>query len=764
MGFVQELKRRNVFRVGMAYLALAWLVIEVTDAAVPALNLPATLNSIVFYIGLIGLPFALFFAWAFELTPEGIKRDRDVSSQESVSFVTGRRLTRFTLVALALVLAFVVVDQYILEERRESPIAAAKPIESTTTERADTTTATIERSIAVLPFRNRSAVEHDQYFVDGIHDDILTLLTRVSAFDKVISRTSVERYRDTTESLPEIAKALGVSTILEGGVQRAGDRVRINIQLIDANTDEHLWADTYDRELTLENLFTIQSEVAKAIVSALEATLSPEEVAQIDKRPTDNMQAMEQYFLGLERIQRGAEGDFTAAKEYFERAVSLDPKFAAAWTQLAFRYMSTSFENAGLRKPYLDKAHETINHALALDPDLGEAHLGKAVLHLVVDDIPEAEVAITRAKELIPNSPALFSTLGSISYFKGDIQQAAEFQRMARERGGIPIYLGGGDPLLFSGNFEEARANYRQIIEIMPLSPLGYWGMSGADWMEGNLAQAVPWARKAYSLNRYYIRNPSLHFAHAWLFWDLTDDEEAFCWAQRMYDMEPDDFDNNELMMLAWYIRGDREKALEFAHSSRALMVNNAMQLGARPYTLGLLRDTAIATGDVQKIRADYELMFPQLFVDGPILLNLGLIGPLLDTIPVLRASGENDLEKKFLEAGFQFMEQSEAGALLAAPDLLTFVGEYDAAIKALEQFANIGGFAWRQVFELNENLAPLREREDFKALVTRMRARMAEQLEQLRELEKPEDTCRGSYLQASSISFQSPSQLHHSP
>ena len=737
-GLIEELKRRNVFRVGVAYLALAWLVIQVTDMAVPALNLPDSLNSIVFYIGMVGFPFALLLAWAFELTPAGIKRESEVATEESIAPITGQRITQFTIVALALALIFVIIDQYILEERGtpafELPISREVSTDITiSSERV--------RSIAVLPFRNRSAVAEDAYFVDGIHDDILTLLTRVSAFDKVTSRTSVERYRDTSHPLPQIADELGVTTILEGGVQRAGDRVRINVQLIDAATDQHVWAQTYDRELTAENIFAIQSEVAKSVVTALEASLSPAEVAQLAPAPPANLAAMEQYFLGKQKARRGAAGDWQEANEHFRRAVELDPDFALGWANLGVRYMQMSFQNVEEQRLNLERADRAVERALQLNPDLGEAYLALGNIHAMRDEYAAASEAYERAKRLIPNSPELYYALGSIGYMQGHLEESVKFHNMARESGGDRFIGSSGSALLFLGRLEEARALFQRVIQDMPESPNGYSGLAASYWLEGQLARAVPWTRRAHKRNENRILNGQLHMAYAMLFWDLMDDEEGFCWANRQYQLDPGGFAENELMVLAWLIRSDRDRALEFAAQSRNRMVGNALMVGPRPYTLALLRDEALSSGNVSEIRELYEAMFPQIFMPEKSQINLALLGAAIDVIPVLRQTGENDLANTLIAASAAFIADNPLAGGAFAADLFTMLGQYDKALEALGQFAGVGGGYWRVGIELNSNLAPLHELPEYQNILQDLRDRASAQREELDQIEATADS-----------------------
>ena len=311
-GLLAELKRRNVFRVGVAYAIVGWLLLEVASVILPALHLPDWALTLLVVFVVAGFPLALIVAWAFELTPEGFKRETAVDPAESITHVTGRKLDFAIIGLLAIVVIYFAVDKFVLEAEPEQASVVR------------------EKSIAVLPFANRSANQADAFFVDGIHDDILTHISRISAL-KVISRTSVMGYRDTTKNLKTIGEELGVATVLEGGVQRAGNHVRVNVQLIDAATDEHLWADTYDRRLTAANIFAIQTEIATAIADALRAALSPEEEDRLATIPTENLAAYEAYLLGRQRLVRYTAAALVEAVDYFQQAIELDPGFALAY-------------------------------------------------------------------------------------------------------------------------------------------------------------------------------------------------------------------------------------------------------------------------------------------------------------------------------------------------------------------------------------------------------------------------------------------------
>jgi TolB-like protein len=328
MALIAELKRRNVFRVGVAYAIVAWLLVEVASVVLPTFKAPEWVMQVLTFLVILGFPLTLIMAWAFELTPEGIKRDTAANSTEPVTRKARSKLDFAIVGLLVIAVLFMFVDNYVLDAEPEQADATAEQIPATeTVER--------EKSIAVLPFDNISPNPEDAYFADGIHDEILAQISKIRDI-KVTSRTSVMRYRgEDKPSSPEIGVALGVANLLEGSVRLAGNRVRITIQFIEAERDAHLWTETYDRELTAANIFSIQSEIATIVADALRATLTPEDENLIDSVPTENMAALEAYFRGKQAMEKRTSTTLAEAVDDFNRAIEHDPNFALAYVGLA---------------------------------------------------------------------------------------------------------------------------------------------------------------------------------------------------------------------------------------------------------------------------------------------------------------------------------------------------------------------------------------------------------------------------------------------
>jgi len=385
-GFFEELKRRKVYRVAIAYAVGSWALAQGLAQVLPVFDISNSVIRVVIALLLIGFPVALVLAWVFDVTPQGIKATPTIAAPGA-----HRRRNVMMLVATGVIIS-AAAGFFLL------PRASARKI---------------DKSIAVLPFENLSDEKGNAYFADGIQDDILTNLSKIGDL-KVISRTSVMPYRGHTSNIREIAKTLGVSSVLEGSVRREGNRVRVNVQLINANNDEHLWANNYDRDLT--DVFAIQTDLAREIAGALQAKLSPTEKAQMERKPTENgeaylafLQAHTLFFQSMEDLEK-----LKQAEQLYERAIQLDPKFALAfarWSQLE-SWLVHSFERTAERR---QKARTLAQQALQLQPDLPEAHLAMGFsLYYGDNDFEGALKEFEIAQRGLPNEAEGYLALGSI--------------------------------------------------------------------------------------------------------------------------------------------------------------------------------------------------------------------------------------------------------------------------------------------------------------------------------------------------------------
>jgi TolB-like protein len=498
-GIISELRRRNVFRVAIAYVVVTWLLLQVVDILVPMLTLPEWVGRLVLLLLIIGFPIALLFAWAFELTPEGVKL-------ESITHATGRKLDRTIIGVLVVALAAAI---FINVQDDPEPEPATASTEQVSSDEVPEVTATSEKpSIAVLPFANRSANQSDEFFVDGMHDDLLTQLAKISGL-KVISRTSVLQYRDTQKSMKIIGDELGVKALLEGGVQRAGDRIRINVQLIDSRTDEHLWAETYNRELTADNIFEIQEEISLEIAGALHAALSPDEKKRISGRATDSMAAYEAYLIGRQRLATRNADAVEESIDYFKIAVEQDEDFADAIGSLAEAYLIRVNNGTLSLEEMLIEVRPLAAKLRVLNQENGITYNALGGYAEYQGDIELAEAYYRKAIEVSPGYTTAYVWLALLlSNFTGDFEEAAHLYQTAADldpMATLPRY-NLATQLSTLGLRDEAMAEIRKGIEIDPTVATTY---SFGGWLISTsfsrIADGLAWAQQGAALDKTNI-------------------------------------------------------------------------------------------------------------------------------------------------------------------------------------------------------------------------------------------------------------------
>src|SRR6266480_723148 len=429
--FLTELKRRKVYRVAVAYAIVAWLLIQAASILFPTFEAPPWVMKVFVTAVILGFPVALILAWAFELTPEGLRRSEEVVPQESKTRKPGSKWT--VVIVTAAVLAAALLAFQFVRTRRSPAIESPKQTAPT---------ATLDKSVAVLPFENLSSDKENAFFAQGIQDEIITTLSRISGL-RVISRTSTARYSSAPENLPEIARQLRVSNVLEGSVQKAGDRVHINVQLIRADDDAHLWAQSYDRQLT--DIFGVEAEVAKMIADSLQATLSPQEKASVETKPTTNADAYVLYLRGRD-YQRRPDNllqDFQTAVNFYDQAIKLDPKFALAHARLSAT-ASVMYHFFEPTEKWKQKADTEALESLRLQPNLGETYLALGLYHYYIEGNYDAALReLKLAAEVLPNDGDVGLYIAAIQRRRGDLTQALAAYQHAEQidpRNSVMLY------------------------------------------------------------------------------------------------------------------------------------------------------------------------------------------------------------------------------------------------------------------------------------------------------------------------------------
>src|SRR3989440_183028 len=470
--FFTELKRRNVYKVAVAYAVVAWLLIQVATQVFPFFEIPNWTVRFVVLLIIIGFPIALVIAWAFELTPEGLKRT-EVADALPAQRSRSRAWIYVVLIAGALSAGLFFLGRF-TASTKQSVLAEVS-----------------SKSIAVLPFDNLSRDPDNAYFASGIQDEIITRLAKIADL-KVISRTSTQQYQSKPGNLFEIAKQLGVANILEGSVQKAADQVRVNVQLIQVGSDSHLWADTYDRKLV--DIFAVESEMAKAIADALQAKLTGGEQQALAAKPTNNSEAYDAYLRGLALDARASSPtDSEKVVGFYERSVQLDPTFALAWARLSRANSQVYFGGLDSTPARRDATERALNTAQKLQPNSPETLLAQAYYqYWVRRDYELAKTTFGRGRGLFPGSSDVPGALAPIARRQGRWGESVGYweQTLVLDPRNTQWLALAADTYAMLRQFPAALKTYDRLLDIVPNDPETVASEAKIYQAEGNLEQA----------------------------------------------------------------------------------------------------------------------------------------------------------------------------------------------------------------------------------------------------------------------------------
>jgi TolB-like protein/Tfp pilus assembly protein PilF len=461
MSFFDELKRRNVLRVGLAYVVASWLVIQVVETILPAFGFgPEAVRWAVILLAALAIP-VLVFAWVYELTPEGLKRERDIDRTRSTTAETGKRLDRLIMIVLALALACFAIDRFLLDPVRDTARMRAAAEQA----RGEALAGSFgDRSLAVLPFVDLSPGRDQEYFSDGISEELLNLLAKIPEL-RVTARTSAFSYKGKDVTIREIGRALGVAHVLEGSVRKAGDQVRVTAQLIDARSDTHLWSETYDRKL--ENIFAVQDEIAAAVVDELKLKLFGATPKSIETDP-----AAYSMFLRARYLRRQNSTDsLEQAATLLERALELDPQYLSALDDLTTVYINQANTNVRPFEQSYEQARALTQRARAIDPDYWRVYAQLGWIDMYFDnDLKAAGRDFMRALELNPHDSALIGDVSTFLFVIGRQEDAIDVGRYSLELDPVhPVaWANFGIFHLSAGHYREAIEPLREALELSP--------------------------------------------------------------------------------------------------------------------------------------------------------------------------------------------------------------------------------------------------------------------------------------------------------
>lgn len=673
--FLTELKRRNVFKIALAYIAAGWLLISIGDVFFPLLDAPEWVFRAFILVVLLGLPAALVLAWVFELTPEGVKLEKDVDRTQSVTSETGRRLNY---IAIAFLVAALSVSVYLNFSFDRSNQVANSDADG-------------RRSIAILPFSSHSTDPENALFADGIHDDLLTKIGNIAAL-KVISRTSVMNYRDTDKNLRQVGEELGVSTVLEGTVQRVGNSVRINVQLIDAKTDEHLWANSYDRELTTKNIFAIQREIAKNISVALKATLSPTEQDRLEMTPTENLRAYNLYRLGRHNLEERRLETLLLARTQFEQAVELDASYSAAYSGLADSLVLLRINhNAIPIEEAYPLAERAIEKALQLDPENADAYASLGLLKLDIwgwsrtgPEIEEAEQAFKKSIALNPNHARALMWYASLKGSQEKFEEAIALYKRSLELDPLARIPYTNLPLLYAAEGDNQRAldELLNAVRLHPSWPTPYQNVAAHLQKLGRIDESIAWGTRAAQLGTDPLRGGVLIGNYL----AIGETEKALGYAVAIPEGHPLDYLSD---VFRFIIEGDLEAAID--------TMDSELLEGANPpmFTLDIISDMALLVDDLDTARKYLFLQDPGLRNDPFTNIDSANVHNVIKLAYLAQRDGDQDYADRLLRAALQLVEDLPrlgiAGHGLMDVQILTLLDRPDEAFARLRVAIDAG-------------------------------------------------------------------------
>ncbi len=706
-GLFTELKRRNVIRVAAVYLIASWLLIQVADVMFPLLQLPDWSTRLMAGILMLGFPLAVILAWVFEITPEGVKKETEIDRGQSTTQNTGRRIDFVIIGLLAVGLVYV---GYVRQ-----------PMSPINSETDGASAAITDKSIAVLPFENMSGDAENEYFSDGLSEELLNLLAKIDEL-KVAARTSSFSFKGKDYKIPEVARELGVATVLEGSVRKSGNRVRVTAQLIDAASGFHLWSDTFDRELN--DIFAIQDEIATKVVAALEVELLDREAPSAHKTMVANIEAYDYHLKGWHELNQTSTGFVDRAMQYFEKAIELDPDYAPAYAGLARTYLfADNFRNL-TRYESMTKAAPLLERALELDPDLADAYIVRAVISQRTGSANKALTDLDKALRLNPGEARAYSQRATVLGSMGDEQGAIEAQRHVTDMDPLDInaraqlagYIGA------AGDFEAAEQIFLDLRE--EYANYGLYYDAAASFYENYYRNATAADHYAtlYGLRRDDPWGPA-HTAR--LLYQVGEIELGDLWIDRA----------RAIAANSRYI-GVAESALNYAtlnYAQEEKMARDGVDLEPNiPFAYSRLAYVQMHQGKNNVARENFEKAYEMTGYEDSGQIPWTLVGSLGGLLYLYRTDGDTEAFDSFVQRAEPTVKEVLAGgtssdSYLGAAFYYGAKGDRISAIYNLQKAVDTG-LSQPLFLEIGVEFRDIRDMPEFQALLKTVKDRQAEE------------------------------------
>lgn len=741
MSFFSELKRRNVFKVAAAYVIVGWLLLQVSDTLVPALHLPEWFHSGVAFILIIGFPLAIIFAWAFEVTPEGIRREKDVDRSQSITSITGAKLNRTITIVLALALGYFIFDKFILQPKRDAQLVQTtqQVMEIAEQETAEES-GPDEHSIAVLPLVDMSPANDSEYFSDGLTEELLNILAKISEL-RVAGRTSSFAFKGKNEDLRDIARKLNVKSILEGSVRKDNqrDRVRITLQLINASDGYHLWSETYDREL--DDIFTVQEEVARKVASVLRVKLLGEDEIRLEQLVSTGASTYDLYLLAMQKIRNGSYIALDEAVVLLQQVLSQDPSYTPARLAMVHAWVEMASTGAISRQEAVSRGLPMLETVLDKTPESSDAYVNLAHLQFFQGDLDSAVKGFVKALELDPRNARALGEYGRYLFDMGQTTRGTELinEAVKIEPYSVRINWDQCQTSAYLGLRDTALEACARIAEVDPDSPLVNYGPALVNLFKGNIARGA----KGY---------------------------------MDAIEQDPGDYEMIGAMAIFWSALGDAERAREWLQRADAIGAGQPVPTSARlqlylfleqhDLTRNLVRQAiaknmedrhgtnfffrqinafqSLANGEYELALAPYRDVVPWAF-DKALELPDDPAANINDLIYVadlmLRADPLSERPRELLDIAAKYADRTIPSSGIWAGDyrnaqLATINGDDETAIELLNQCYEKGWRTyWRQFLVFDPVLSRLRDKAGYQELVARFETDVEKQRQLAYEL-----------------------------